>query len=126
MDIFALMQIIMMQGNVRLIQWLKVCGLLVPVMRCTHGNCRRNMVLEERNSKDGYRWRCPYARCRSPESIRAGSFFSKSKLTLQQLIMLIYGWSIGMCLSTTATATGLSQHSVVDWYNFLRQEGPSK
>ena len=49
-----------------------------------------------------------------------------NQTSLQQIMMRIYGWSVGMCLSTTATAAGLSRHAVVDWFNFLREECSAK
>ena len=40
---------------------------------------------------DGCRWRCPD--CRTAVSIRKGSFFEKSKLTLQKWLLLMHWWS---------------------------------
>ena len=36
------------------------------------------------------RWRCP--QCHKTVAIRDGSFFSKSKITLQKWLILLYWW----------------------------------
>ena len=38
------------------------------------------------------RWRCPDNSCKKSCSIRAGSFFEQSKLSLQQWVVIIHWW----------------------------------
>jgi hypothetical protein len=40
---------------------------------------------------DGYRWKCKT--CSRVTSIRNDSFFSGSHLSLQQILLIIYGWA---------------------------------
>ena len=42
------------------------------------------------DTTDGISWKC--AQCKSRKSIRDGSFFTKSRLTLQQWLMQIFFW----------------------------------
>ena len=50
------------------------------------------MEMKERSDiSDGYRWRCPD--CNKTASIRKGSFFEQSKLTLQKWLLLMHWWA---------------------------------
>ena len=54
--------------------------------------CGTAMELQDRNDiSDGCRWHCPY--CNKRITIRDGSYFEKSKLTLQNWLILIYWWA---------------------------------
>ena len=121
MNLFELFQILLMT-QLELIQWMQGRNLLKASRRCERRNCRRAMALTPRDGTDGYRWRCPGRRCRSTKSVRCGSLFEKSRLSLKVLLALLYGWCIGMRLTTVCTALGLSEPTVVDWFNFLREE----
>ncbi len=58
------------------------------------------MVERDRNEvSDGIHWKCTDATCNMFKSIRAGSFFDKSRLTLQQWMMIIFYW-VEECLVT--------------------------
>ena len=52
------------------------------------------MVLRNRNVVDGLIWECPLRTCRKQRSIRAGSFFEDSKISLGQWLNIICLWSI--------------------------------
>lgn len=69
--------------------------------------------------QDGKMWRC--RNCNTRRSIRNGSFFSHSQLTLPQLIMFIYLWSIDLPLESIQRQCGINSDTTgVDWANFLR------
>ena len=97
-------------------------NLIKAAHRCERRACRRAMVLIARDGTDGYRWRCPRRQCRSTKSIRDGSLFQQSRLSLKLLLALIYCWCVGMRLTTVCIVLGLSEPTVVDWFNFLREE----
>ena len=67
------------------------CGLLASRQRC---QCGTEMVLRDRNVVDGLIWECPLRTCRKLRSIRAGSFFEDSNISLGQWLNIIYLWSI--------------------------------
>ena len=107
------------------IGWLMGLQLIRHVVRCNARGCRADMVLEERlDSQDGHRWRC--RRCRKSKSLRYGSFFTNSNLSIKEMVLVIYCWAVGMCLSTASTVTGHSKQSLVDWFNLLREECSNK
>jgi hypothetical protein len=42
---------------------------------------------------DGLNWRCLNRRCRRRLSLRNGTFFSKTKLSLKCVVLLMFCWS---------------------------------
>ena len=68
---------------------------------------------------DGKRWSC--RGCNWRQSIRQGSFFSGSHLTLQEIILLMYFWAHDAPQTTMAHETGIERdETIVDWCNFCR------
>lgn len=70
---------------------------------------------------DGYRWQC--RQCRKSASIRTASFFSRSHLSLDQIVLIIYGWCRDMTQRNISHEARLGEHSthtIVDWCNFCR------
>ena len=43
--------------------------------------------------RKSYAWRCRNTKCRTWTTLREGTFFSLSKLTIAQMLKLIYLWS---------------------------------
>jgi len=75
------------------LQWLARRCLIRNSYTCpTHHQLCNWMVHGE--SIDGKRWRCQM--CNMQKSVRDGSFFSGSHLTLKQVIILMYCWSHDM------------------------------
>ena len=96
-------------------------------MRCTERGCRGVMHLKVRAAcQDGYHWVCTRTRCKKTRSLRIGSFFSKSHLSLGDITCLLYCWAVGMTMSTTSTKLNISKHTVVDFFNFIREECSAK
>jgi hypothetical protein len=62
---------------------------------CANRNCKgydvKQMSLSPRKShKDQYNWRC--MSCLTYKSIKTGSFFEDFKITIAQVLLLIYNW----------------------------------
>ncbi len=77
-------------GTPRIITYLRSKGLLASTMTCSFGT---QMVERVRNDiSDGIRWKCPNTACNTSKSVRVGSFFDKSRLELQQWLMLLFYW----------------------------------
>ena len=70
--------------------------------------CGTEMVLRDRNVMDGLIWECPLRTCRKRRSIRAGSFFEDSKISLGQWLNIIYLWSIDVSNKQLSLTTGIS------------------
>jgi transposase-like protein len=78
------------------------------------------MVERVRNDiSDGVRWRC--RSCKTSTSIRDGSFFSKSKLTLQKWLILIFWWSHEFPVTDAKNAAEVDVGTAVDVYRWLRE-----
>ena len=84
-------------------------------------DCGESMNFRPRQDiSDGYTWRCSSGPCRKRLSIRDGSFFSKSKLPLWKLIRFIYLWTVDSLGNVIMHELDISEKTVIDWNNFLR------
>lgn len=68
---------------------------------------------------DGICWRC--TRCKGRKSIRDGSFFTKSHITLQKWLILMYWWSREYPVTEAAEEAEVDPGSAVDVYRWLRE-----
>ena len=79
--------------------------------QCTLTRCQKGI--------DGYRWKC--STCNFMASVRSGSFFIKSKLSLTVLVLLIYYWAKQSPQKEVRKELDIAcTHTTVDWYNFCR------
>ena len=63
-------------------------NLLNNKMRCSNGGCRSVMSLSnDKTHAEGKIWRCKNKSCRQTRSVRTGSFFSKSNLSISKIIL---------------------------------------
>ncbi|KAK7477868.1 hypothetical protein BaRGS_00030864, partial [Batillaria attramentaria] len=69
---------------------------------------------------DGKRWRCP-GRCNVTKTIRDGSWFEKSKISLPNNILLFYCWHMDLPQVQVSRELEVSTRTVVDWMNFIRE-----
>ncbi|CAF3346223.1 unnamed protein product [Rotaria socialis] len=69
---------------------------------------------------DKFKWRC--RTCKSSRSLRDGTFFSQSRLQIQQILDLMMYWSQGVDSHKFIRrhCQILSDTSIVDWKNFMR------
>ena len=65
------------------------------------------------------KWYCSHCKCR--KSILVDSFFSRAKLSMTTVVDLMYWWSIDVQQSIVLEEVGLSNHTIVDWYNFFEK-----
>lgn len=94
-------------------------------------SCGYKMVLVERNHViDKFKWRCknyiqPVKKkkypCNYETSLRKGTFFSRSHLTLGQIAKFICCWSQNMELKTICNEVRTSSKTAVDFANFCRE-----
>ena len=99
--------------------WLKTVNLIANYQTCPQ--CAENMNWTKcSKSIDGYNWRCISRECPLKKgatlSIRTGSMFEKSKLTLQKWIHIIYFWTIKEPITKTTELTGVSLKTAIDIY----------
>ena len=82
--------------------------------------CGVAMVERQRSDiSDGYRWRCQ--RCKTSKSIRDGSFFAKSKLSLQKWLILIFWWSQQYPVKDAQRVAEVDKGTAIDVYRWLRE-----
>ena len=68
---------------------------------------------------DGFCWRC--MSCKTTKSIRDGSFFTKSRLTLQKWLILIYWWSRQYPVTDAKDEAKVDLGTAIDVYRWLRE-----
>lgn len=106
------------------IDFLMKFGLLKSKNFCTRKGCNAQEMKVGKKSgvSDGSVWRCPNKNCKSTKSLREGSIFSKSKLSLQTLLRLTYYWSpdsFTIRKIREETEVG-SDKSIIEWHKYLR------
>ena len=76
------------------------------------------------STSDGWGWRCSNQRCAnrcSFRTIRTGSFFEKSKITLDKWLYVIYFWSQGTKVTTASKMVQVSEKSTIQMFQYLRE-----
>ena len=100
------------------INWLRENGLLTKSFVCSI--CGEGMSEQKRSKNiDGYVFKC--RQCKKECTIRANSFFEKSKINLRDLMLFFYEFLNGNTLYNISVKTGLSYtSSIIDWANLTR------
>ena len=83
---------------------------------------RCNVAMVERPRKDvtdGYSWWCP--QCKTRKSIREGSFFSKSRLTLQKWLLMLLMWARDRPVTDAMDEAEVQSRTAVDIYQWFRE-----
>ena len=70
-------------------------------------------------ASDKYSWWC--RQCKSRKSIRDGSFFQKSHLTLQKWLLLLYLWARDYPVTDVAEEAEISRSTAIDVFQWLRE-----
>ena len=103
-------------GTPAIVAFLQSKNVLARQKQC---RCGTMMVLQDRTDiSDGCRWRCPD--CKAAVSIRKGSFFEKSKITLQRWLLLMHWWSRQYSVKDAAEEVGVSEPTAIQVYSWLR------
>ena len=88
--------------------------------------CGENMELVECTDRsDGYKWECRKRannkRHKSTVSIRKGSWFEQSNLTLEEIIKFTYWWSEGLTQEQIKKQLHINANTAIDWDMFCRE-----
>jgi hypothetical protein len=90
-------------------------GFLVDAVNCRR--CQGNMELEYFNrNEDGVVWRCRRQDCRRYLSVREGSFFAHSHLSISIQIRLVILFASEATVLSSAKLLGVSRRSVTDYF----------
>lgn len=100
------------------VKWLAVRGLLANSVNCEDCEVLCRFVNQE-DAIDQVLWKC--SACGKKKSVRHGSFFSRSKIRLSRLILLVFMWSREAPQCQVKEDCDIAEdHTVVDWFNFCR------
>ena len=106
-----------------LIDFLQQQHLLPSNMVCS--SCNTPMTLRQKSDiSDGCIFRC--GSCKTTKSLRTGSFFSKSKLTLQQWLVLLYWWVREYPVTDAAEEAKVGGDTAIDVYQWFREVSSTK
>ena len=79
-------------------------------------------LIKDSSKTDKYVWRCGRKCCHRKISLRHGSWFEGSHLTLSQIVLLSYFWIYDYPQEIVRHEIDIgSSHTTVDWYNFCRE-----
>ncbi len=89
--------------------------LLANCSTCTACN-RLRTIHQDHTKSDSIIWDCPNRQCRSKKSIREGSFFSGSQLSLVKVLTFIYCWTEEYPLFRCSRESGgMAEHTQTHW-----------
>ena len=108
-----------------LIQWLMTEGFLAKSRLCSVCRCEMKLVRCEDRS-DGLRWECRGRRFDGKRhnaelSIRKGSWFEHSNMTLEEILKFTYWWSQDVKQNQIKRELGSGSSTAVDWESFCRE-----
>ena len=113
--------VLIMNNRPEFISFLMENGLLASNQRCP--SCQDPMricISEDPDGNEG-RWRCSKQTCRKEKSLRQGSFFEKSKISLKDLVSIIFLWGKGYSSTQIQEETKITNKSVNQWLLFARE-----
>ena len=113
-----------MQDKEMLVHWLMDKELMAKERSCPM--CAGEMSLTRcEDRSDGLKWECRKQvngkRHKTEVSIRKGSWFDNSKMTLEENLKLTYWWCQDLDQSQIKHELGLAESTGVDWDNFCRE-----
>ena len=112
------------RDSYNLIVWLQERGAIGDFsrdcVRCFEG--RLTLKKDSSYGRDGFIWRCTKKECGYKVSVRAGSWFENSHLTLKEIVKLTYYWVHKTRQETVRRELRINcEETVVDWFNFCRE-----
>lgn len=116
-DLYRLLE----SPKITMIEWLQEHNLIAKTCAC-FGCKTRNMHLMRlvvtSKSSDGFRWQCR----KSTRSLRWGTWFEGSHLTLQEIILVTYYWCHNVQQQHVRRALQTKNfEAVIDWYHNCRK-----
>ena len=104
----------------RWLYWKLALSCLVDHLLATQQNCSRcSVAMRERPRADVSDGWCPT--CKTRKSIRSGSFFEKSHITLQKWLLLLHLWSREYAVTRVSEDVGIDSSTACDVYQWLRE-----
>ncbi len=108
----------LIQGE-KAINFAKARGLIKDLKRCT--KCKSRMQIQKKITEtDGMLWKCKNSQCKKTKSLRDATFFSKSHLSIQKILLICYFWSKNYTIKQVVDELEISKRVAIDWYRFCR------
>ncbi|KAF0691177.1 DDE Tnp IS1595 domain-containing protein, partial [Aphis craccivora] len=112
--------------SVPIIETLQSWGLIANVNTLKSNKGHFLLLCPNVNSIDGFVWRCRQTsidkmKCDFQQSIRKFTFFSKSHLSVYQIVMFAYLWTEQVSLEFIRKQTDIARQTSVDWASFHRE-----
>ena len=111
----------------RCIEWCNENNLLASSLKCPRAGCHNALSWTRRaSSRDWYEWQCSKRGCHAAASMRQKSWFSGSRLSIEEVLALTYAWAHKFTTTQAVHETSLddettSTETVIDWYNYCRE-----
>ena len=108
-------------GDQDLVQWLQNDGLLKRNIQCIA--CGSFLTLTAINDRDKMGWRCFTYGCDKRNhtvSVRTQSFFSGSKLTLKEQVLLVLFWSETISNKQVSRLLNISKKTITKFFQKFR------
>lgn len=106
------------------IRWYMDQGLITSERVCGHWDKPMKLV-ECQDRSDGYKWECRRQeagkRHKTEVSIRQGSWFEKSNMTVEEILKLTYWWCRDVKQEQIRHELNLASNTAVDWDSFCRE-----
>jgi ISXO2-like transposase domain len=99
-------------GRLRLIRWLMIEGFLRDGCHCDHCGVLMNLQRSSRAKLDGYAWRCTQEDCKARKSVREGSFFATSKLSLRKQMKTVISFVAQSSARSSGLRMAVGRHAV--------------
>ena len=116
--------IVVLNDKDRLIKWVMGESLLAKSRLCSVcGGAMNRVNCDDRS--DGFTWQCRRRinskRRKVEMSIRAGSWFAHSKMTMEEFLKYTYWWCHDLNQAQIRHGLGLATHTGYDWDSFCRE-----
>ena len=107
-----------LQSAEKMIQFCQEKNLIGKIKSCRA--CKHPCNLKK--MRKSYAWRCQNTKCRTWTALREGTFFSRSKLGIDQILKFLYLWSHEMAsVKNIRRECGInSAHTLTEWKNLMR------
>ncbi|KAI5150848.1 hypothetical protein ENBRE01_1753 [Enteropsectra breve] len=106
-----------MLDNLEAIEFLQCGGLLRESVMCERCEINKSMI-QDVSHQDGYIWRCKS--CRRKTFVRTGTALIKSRLSLSEILNLMFKFSEECLVRETSSALTLDKNTASKWFNIFR------
>ncbi|KAG8175131.1 hypothetical protein JTE90_023413 [Oedothorax gibbosus] len=105
--------------NKNCIDWCVKAGLLPSSYECP--GCKESMQLKKRKGKgDNWEWRCRNMTHEVKRSIRKGTWFEKSKLSIPEILLMTWFWINKYRPLTIKNEIDCASNTISEWFTLCR------